>query len=72
MDIRSTGQFPRGLTVTMDLQEDSPLSPIPWVALDQFPGGLIWIRESRHHLSSTALVNSATRFLGAPSSELQC
>jgi hypothetical protein len=41
MDIRSTGQFPRGLTVTMDLQEDSPLSPIPWVALDQFPGGLI-------------------------------
>lgn len=41
MDIRSTGQFPRGLPVSMDLQEDSPLSPIPWVALDQFSGGPI-------------------------------
>jgi hypothetical protein len=27
MDIRSTGQFPTGLAVSMDLQEDSPLSP---------------------------------------------
>ena len=41
MDIHTTGQFPTGLTVSMDLQEDSLLSPIPWVALDYFPGGLI-------------------------------
>ena len=27
MDTRSTGQFSRGLTVSMDLQEDSPLNP---------------------------------------------
>jgi hypothetical protein len=27
MDIRSTGQSPRGFTVSMDHQEDSPLNP---------------------------------------------